>query len=73
MVVEDSNSEKPLDLFLKIGLDDRTARNTMANNKVTANLTAVIHEVLYLYYLIFSSLAFVNLESILSISFQVFC
>ncbi|CBI27000.3 hypothetical protein VitviT2T_000294 [Vitis vinifera] len=44
MVVEDDNSEKPLDLFLKIGLDERTARNTIANNKVTANLTAVIHE-----------------------------
>ncbi|XP_034689551.1 glutamine--tRNA ligase, cytoplasmic-like [Vitis riparia] len=44
MVVEDDNSEKPLDLFLKIGLDERTAKNTIANNKVTANLTAVIHE-----------------------------
>ncbi|KAJ9708209.1 hypothetical protein PVL29_000325 [Vitis rotundifolia] len=44
MVVEDDNSEKPLDLFLKIGLDERTARNTIVNNKVTANLTAVIHE-----------------------------
>ncbi|KZV38221.1 glutaminyl-tRNA synthetase-like [Dorcoceras hygrometricum] len=36
--------EKALDLFLKIGLDERTAENTIANNKVTANLTAVIHE-----------------------------
>ncbi|KAA8532692.1 hypothetical protein F0562_032725 [Nyssa sinensis] len=44
MVVEDKNSEKPLDLFLKIGLDERTAKNTIANNKVTANLTDVIHE-----------------------------
>ncbi|KAK6931522.1 Glutamyl/glutaminyl-tRNA synthetase, class Ib, catalytic domain [Dillenia turbinata] len=34
----------PLDLFLKIGLDERTAKNTIANNKVTRNLTAVIHE-----------------------------
>ncbi|KAI4369007.1 hypothetical protein MLD38_017502 [Melastoma candidum] len=33
-----------LDLFLKIGLDERTAKNTVANSKVTANLTAVIHE-----------------------------
>ncbi|CAA2955198.1 glutamine--tRNA ligase-like isoform X1 [Olea europaea subsp. europaea] len=40
----DSGSEKPLDLFLKIGLDEKTAKNTLANNKVTANLTAVIHE-----------------------------
>ncbi|KAL6311605.1 hypothetical protein AAG906_039101 [Vitis piasezkii] len=38
------NDETPLDLFLKIGLDERTARNTIANNKVTSNLTAVIHE-----------------------------
>lgn len=36
--------EKCLDLFLKIGLDERTAKNTIANNKVTTNLTAVIHE-----------------------------
>ncbi|XP_019164926.1 PREDICTED: glutamine--tRNA ligase-like isoform X1 [Ipomoea nil] len=36
--------ENPLDLFLKIGLDERTAKNTVANNKVTANLTAVIYE-----------------------------
>ncbi|KAL0463565.1 UNVERIFIED_CONTAM: Glutamine--tRNA ligase, cytoplasmic [Sesamum latifolium] len=39
-----SGGEEPLDLFLKIGLDERTAKNTVANNKVTANLTAVIHE-----------------------------
>ncbi|XP_075481524.1 glutamine--tRNA ligase, cytoplasmic [Primulina tabacum] len=36
--------EKALDLFLKIGLDERTAKNTVANSKLTANLTAVIHE-----------------------------
>ncbi|KAK4399962.1 Glutamine--tRNA ligase [Sesamum angolense] len=40
--------DKPLDLFLKIGLDERTAENTVANGKVTANLTAVIHEERYL-------------------------
>ncbi|XWS34969.1 hypothetical protein CRYUN_Cryun21dG0083200 [Craigia yunnanensis] len=44
MVVKDEDSDKTLELFLKIGLDERTARNTIANNKVTANLTAVIHE-----------------------------
>ncbi|KAK6229174.1 hypothetical protein QUC31_002392 [Theobroma cacao] len=44
MVVKDENSDKTLELFVKIGLDERTARNTIANNKVTANLTAVIHE-----------------------------
>lgn len=42
-VSKDDKSEI-LELFLKIGLDDRTAKNTIANNKVTANLTAVIHE-----------------------------
>ncbi|KAJ6356867.1 hypothetical protein OIU78_004873 [Salix suchowensis] len=36
--------EERLELFLKIGLDERTARNTIANNKVTNNLNAVIHE-----------------------------
>lgn len=45
MVGKDENSEKTLQLFLKIGLDERTAKNTIANNKVTNNLTAVIHEV----------------------------
>ncbi|KAK2635199.1 hypothetical protein Ddye_029991 [Dipteronia dyeriana] len=42
--VKDEKSEKCLGLFLKIGLDERTAKNTIANNKVTTNLTAVIHE-----------------------------
>ncbi|GLT91827.1 hypothetical protein SLE2022_096980 [Rubroshorea leprosula] len=44
MVKDDDDSEKTLELFLKLGLDERTVRNTIANNKVTANLTAVIHE-----------------------------
>ncbi|KAH9618629.1 hypothetical protein KSS87_021707 [Heliosperma pusillum] len=38
------SSENAADLFLKIGLDERTARNTIANSKVTNNLLAVIHE-----------------------------
>ncbi|OWM68001.1 hypothetical protein CDL15_Pgr017569 [Punica granatum] len=41
---EETSGADPLELFLKIGLDERTAKNTIANNKVTANLTAVIHE-----------------------------
>lgn len=41
---ENSDKDKCLELFLKISLDERTARNTIANNKVTANLTAVINE-----------------------------
>ncbi|XP_024028308.1 glutamine--tRNA ligase isoform X1 [Morus notabilis] len=46
MPVKDNSldKEKCLELFLLIGLDERTARNTIANNKVTANLTAVINE-----------------------------
>ncbi|KAJ4960835.1 hypothetical protein NE237_020745 [Protea cynaroides] len=44
MVVKDENSERSLELFLKIGLDEKTARNTIANNKVTTNLNAVIQE-----------------------------
>ncbi|KAK9046626.1 hypothetical protein V6N11_052511 [Hibiscus sabdariffa] len=36
MVVKGEESDKILELFLKIGLDERTARNTIANNKVTA-------------------------------------
>lgn len=42
MVVKDEKST--LELFLRIGLDERTAKNTISNNKVTTNLTAVIHE-----------------------------
>ncbi|CAL9216337.1 unnamed protein product [Arabidopsis halleri] len=44
MVLKDDNSDKSVELFLSIGLDEKTARNTINNNKVTANLTAVIHE-----------------------------
>ncbi|KAF9593838.1 hypothetical protein IFM89_025623 [Coptis chinensis] len=33
-----------LELFLKIGLEEKTAKNTVANNKVTTNLLSVIHE-----------------------------
>ncbi|KAF7808871.1 glutamine--tRNA ligase [Senna tora] len=46
MPTKDDNSDKDkcLELFLKISLDERTARNTIANNKVTSNLTAVINE-----------------------------
>lgn len=38
------SSDNAVELFIKIGLDERTARNTVANNKVTNNLLAVIHE-----------------------------
>ncbi|KAE8728863.1 hypothetical protein F3Y22_tig00004046pilonHSYRG00013 [Hibiscus syriacus] len=40
MVVKGEESGKIMDLFLKIDLDERTARNTIANNKVTSNLTS---------------------------------
>ncbi|CAA7409989.1 unnamed protein product [Spirodela intermedia] len=36
--------KQPLDLFLGIGLDKRTAENALVNGKVTANLNAVIKE-----------------------------
>ncbi|GAB2251374.1 hypothetical protein Droror1_Dr00017624 [Drosera rotundifolia] len=39
-----ADGTNPLDLFLRIGLEEKTARNTIANNKVTNNLVAVIHE-----------------------------
>ncbi|XP_010695806.2 glutamine--tRNA ligase, cytoplasmic [Beta vulgaris subsp. vulgaris] len=38
------NSNNAVELFLKIGLDEKVAHNTIANNKVTNNLLAVIHE-----------------------------
>uniref|UniRef100_A0A803KUY9 glutamine--tRNA ligase n=1 Tax=Chenopodium quinoa TaxID=63459 RepID=A0A803KUY9_CHEQI len=38
------NPENAVELFLKIGLDERVAHNTVANNKVTNNLLAVINE-----------------------------
>ncbi|KAL9238975.1 hypothetical protein vseg_013338 [Gypsophila vaccaria] len=38
------NADETAELFLKLGLDERTARNTLANSKVTNNLLAVIHE-----------------------------
>jgi glutaminyl-tRNA synthetase len=41
---KDENSERTLELFLKIGLEEKTAKNTLANNKVTKNLLAVINE-----------------------------
>lgn len=47
MTVKNDNLDKDklMEQFLRIGLDERTARNTVANNKVTSNLNAVIHEV----------------------------
>ncbi|CAI9096164.1 OLC1v1032248C1 [Oldenlandia corymbosa var. corymbosa] len=41
---ENLDKEKLVELFLKIGLEERTAKNTVANNKVTASLTSVIRE-----------------------------
>ncbi|KAL9255172.1 Glutamine--tRNA ligase-like protein [Drosera capensis] len=39
-----ADGTNPLDMFLGIGLEEKTARNTIANNKVTNNLVVVIHE-----------------------------
>uniref|UniRef100_M4E7K4 glutamine--tRNA ligase n=1 Tax=Brassica campestris TaxID=3711 RepID=M4E7K4_BRACM len=38
------NADESVKLFLSIGLDEKTAATTINNPKVTANLTAVIHE-----------------------------
>ncbi|WZZ48167.1 hypothetical protein YC2023_048274 [Brassica napus] len=42
------NDDESVKLFLSIGLDEKTATTTINNPKVTANLTAVIHEVSFL-------------------------
>lgn len=41
---EKDDHEKFIELFVKIGLDEKTAKNTVANKKVTTNLSAVIYE-----------------------------
>lgn len=41
----DDDKAQCLELFLKIGLDERTAKNTIVNSKVTNNLNTVIREV----------------------------
>uniref|UniRef100_A0A0D2ZS25 Glutaminyl-tRNA synthetase class Ib non-specific RNA-binding domain-containing protein n=1 Tax=Brassica oleracea var. oleracea TaxID=109376 RepID=A0A0D2ZS25_BRAOL len=38
------NDDESVKFFLSIGLDEKTATTTINNPKVTANLTAVIHE-----------------------------
>lgn len=45
MAISGEGEVQPLDMFLSIGLDRRTAENALVNPKVTANLTAVIKEV----------------------------
>ncbi|KAH0894424.1 hypothetical protein HID58_056853 [Brassica napus] len=42
------NDDESVKLFLSIGLDEKTATTTINNPKVTANLTAIIHEVSFL-------------------------
>lgn len=47
---KDSNSSggdkaEIVELFVKIGLEEKTAKKTVANNKVTTNLIAIIQEV----------------------------
>ncbi|KAF3573945.1 hypothetical protein F2Q69_00063913 [Brassica cretica] len=42
------NDDESVKFFLSIGLDEKTATTTINNPKVTANLTAVIHEVSFL-------------------------
>ena len=66
MPAKDSSfdKEKSLELFLSIGLDERTARNTIANNKVTANLVAVVNEVLLFFFFFFFFFSFFELVQI---------
>ena len=45
--LDEKKSEDAADIFLKIGLDQRTANNVIANSKVTANLCGVIQEVFF--------------------------
>eukprot|EP01018_Ginkgo_biloba_P008028 Gb_17140 [translate_table: standard] len=45
MVANEDNNGEALELFLQIGLDERTAQNAAVNAKGTSNLTVVIHEV----------------------------
>ncbi|CAN6929932.1 unnamed protein product [Brassica oleracea] len=42
------NDDESVKLFLSISLDEKIATTTINNPKVTANLTAVIHEVSFL-------------------------
>ncbi|CAE5963402.1 unnamed protein product [Arabidopsis arenosa] len=45
MSVKDENSKKSMELFLKIGLNEKTASNTIENNKkLMSDLTAIIYE-----------------------------
>ncbi|KAL8120846.1 glutamine--tRNA ligase-like [Apium graveolens] len=41
MVLKD---DKAVELFIKIGLDERTAANTLANRKLTSTLISLIHQ-----------------------------
>ena len=46
MVPEDDKAVKNAEeLLIKIGLDERTATNTVANRKLTSNLLSLIHQV----------------------------
>lgn len=63
---ESSDKEKHLESFLKIGLEERTARNTVANNKVTANLVAVIDEVFELFHFFSQRADLIGLRLLLS-------
>lgn len=63
---DESEKELALELFLKIGLDERTAKNTVANNKVTSSLLESIREVIinmrwYVSFFEMESVCFVSL------------
>lgn len=53
MVLED---DKAVELFIKMGLDERTAANTLANKKLTSTLISLIHQVpLYVFVLSYTN------------------
>lgn len=45
MSVKDESSTNSEELFLKIGLDEKTASDTIRNKTVTSDLTSIIYEV----------------------------
>lgn len=51
----DVDTDEVVALFLRIGIEEKTAKTTVANAKVTNNLIAVINEVRIVSLIFFSS------------------
>jgi hypothetical protein len=52
---KDVDTDEVVALFLRIGIEEKTAKTTVANAKVTNNLIAVINEVRIFLLILFSS------------------